>query len=290
MSKKQKRFGLPILLVVGLAASALGFMSNRSVPISYTTGRKATTSRPGVSANANEASHVKGSLLRPQLIANLDALGDRLLRPGKERLTVTGTLSLADDAQPGHFVAVLEFPDKLHLTIARGVKTSVIAFDGQHPARAAGRSPDSQELDFVETLIHDAADHFFSTQMQGRATRALGNRFRMDDGSTTNYSGPYYDIYQVADSIRTSSESERRSKLYYFNSDTLLLERVRYQINREGSDIKVEEVIGDWQKEQGQQIARRIERFENEKSVFVFTVRTVTLSPHVDDGIFASGQ
>jgi len=67
----------------------------------------------------------------------------------------------------------------------------------------------------------------------------------------------------------------------------LLLERVRYEINRNGSAVKVEERLGDWTREQGQQVARRVERLENGESVFVLTVSTAGLSARVADGVFA---
>jgi hypothetical protein len=63
---------------------------------------------------------------------------------------------------------------------------------------------------------------------------------------------------------------------------------VSYEITRNGSPVKVEERIGGWTIEQGQQIPRRIERFENGQSVLVLTVRTAGLSRRVDDGAFAN--
>ena len=52
--------------------------------------------------------------------------------------------------------------------------------------------------------------------------------------------------------------------------------------------MKVDERVGAWTKEQGQQVARRIERLENGKSVFVLTVRTAGLSSRADDGVFGN--
>jgi hypothetical protein len=109
------------------------------------------------------------------------------------------------------------------------------------------------EQDLMETLVYGSAEHFFDTQMGGMATRFLGSRFRLDDGSSADYSGPYYDVYKVADQIKTSPDEREQLKLYYFNSETLLLERVTYEINRNGSTVKVEERLGDWTKEQGQE-------------------------------------
>jgi hypothetical protein len=183
--------------------------------------------------------------------------------------------------------AVLEFPDRLRLTIQKGAENRVITFDGEQ-AKAAGNNLDTAERDLLETLVYGTAEHFFTTQMQGMATRLLGSRFRLDDGSSAGYSGPYYDVYKIADRVKTSTDQREQLKLYYFNSDTLLLERVVYEITRNGSVVKVEERIGDWTKEQGQQVARRVERFENGESVFVLTVNTAGLRSRVTDGAFAN--
>jgi hypothetical protein len=183
-------------------------------------------------------------------------------------------------------VAILEYPDQLHLTLQEGAQPRIIVFDGQHPAAAAGNSPSSDELDLVETLVYDAAEHFFATQMQGKATRFLGGHFRMDDGSSPTYSGPYYDIYEVGDQIKSSPGSRLQTKYYYLNSKTQLLGRVHYQLSRGGSTVKVENLVGNWQQAQGEQIPTRLERTENGASIFVLNVGSVIFGPHVADGIF----
>jgi hypothetical protein len=210
---------------------------------------------------------------------NLNALGNRLEKPGQERVSLVGTWRVAGTAQLREFAATLEFPDKLRLTVG-GPQNRVITFDGQQSKGTA------DDLDLVETLAYDSAEHFFAAQMQGNAMRFLGSRFRTDDGSTPDYDGPYFDIYKIADHIKTS-EQERAAKLYYFNSETLLLDRVTYDVNRGGSEINVETKLSDWRVVDGQQVARRIERFENGKSVFVLTIRSAGLGRRADDGIFA---
>lgn len=116
--------------------------------------------------------------------------------------------------------------------------------------------------------------------------RFLGSRFRMDDGSSPDYNGPYFDIYKIADQIKASGH-ERPAKFYYFNSDTLLLDRVTYVIDRNGSELNVETRLSDWRGTDGQQVARRVERFENGKSVFVLNIQSGELGQRADDGIFA---
>lgn len=238
-------------------------------------------------ARAKRGAYIRSSALSPKSVWYLKAMGDRLEKPGRERLSITGTLARANVSQAEEVTAVWELPDRLHLTKQKGNQARVITFDGEQ-VKADGDPLDEAEQDLIETLVYGSAEHFFNTQMQGMATRLLGSRFLLHRGSTADYNGPYYDVYKVADQVRTSAEPREQLKFYYFNSETLLLERVTYEINRNGSTVKVEERLGDWTREQGQQVARRIERLENGESVFVFTVRTAGLSPRGNDGVFGN--
>jgi hypothetical protein len=288
MTKSRLKTFWPALLIALLVLTAFTFAASSRRRRSKAAAVKVLTGQNQLSpASANRSSYIRRSLLSPQLVWNLSALGDRLERPGKERLSVTGTLTRPGDPQPAEVVALLEFPGRLHLTIQKGIQTRVITFDGEL-AKAVGSPLDFGEQDLIETLVYGTAERFFMTQMQGQATRFLGARFRIDEGASDKYSGPYYDIYQVADQIKTSTTQREQEKLYYFNSETLLLERVSYKINREGAEVKIEEMIGGWTKEQGQQVARRIERLENGKSAFVFAVRSAGLGSRLGDGVFTN--
>ena len=260
------------LLIAALGVGVVGFAATGIMRRSPALENGSAT---GVSVRKE---YVNRRLLSPRLALNLNALGNRLEAPGKERLTVTGILQVAADSQPRPITATLEFPDKLRVVIQNGSQSRVITAGGREETAA-------DEPDLIETLAYDSAEHFFSTQMQGNATRFLGTRFRTDDGSLPDYNGPYFDIYKIADRIKASSQ-ERPAKLYYFNSDTLLLERVTYVINRDGAEVSVETKLSDWRGEDGQKVARHIERLENGKPVLVFEIRSAQLSRRVDDGMF----
>jgi len=236
-----------------------------------------TARNPTNVAKVNRNAYVRRGLLSPRLALTLSALGNRLEQPGKERLMLMGTLRSGADAR--EVAATLEFPDRLRLSFG-GPQNRVLTFDGQQTKTVA-----TDDLDLIETLAYDSAEHFFAAQMQGNAMRFLGSRFRTDDGSNPDYNGPYFDVYKIAEQIKASGE-ERAAKLYYFNSDTLLLERVTYTVNRDGVETSVETRLSDWRATDGQQVPRRIERFENGKKVFVLTIWSAALSRGADDGMF----
>jgi hypothetical protein len=287
MRRNRQRVFWPALLIAIVGLMAMTFVASGRLrgPGTTTTQTNSGQNASGRN-NLKRAAYVRPGNLSPKLIWHLKAMGDRLEKPGRERLSVSGTLSRAD-AKAEEVTALWEFPDRLRLTRQKGNQARVIAFDGEQ-VKAGGNPLDEAEQDLIETLVYGSAEHFFETQMQGMATRLLGSRFRLDDGSSADYTGPYYDVYKVADQINTSPDRREQIKLYYFNSDTLLLERVVYEINRNGSTVKVEERLGDWTREQGQQVARRIERFENGESVFVLTIGAAHLSARADDGAFTN--
>lgn len=281
MKKKTKMKLCLGLMSLALTLSAITFATAKILRHKTTEAKPVTAQNPASVTRSNRNAFVRRAQLSPRLAQNLVALGNRLEKPGQERLALVGTLRVAGTAQSREFAATLEFPDRLRLVVG-GPQNRVITFDGQQTKG----TPAADDLDLIETLNYDSAEHFFAAQMQGNAMRFLGARFRTDDGSTPDYDGPYFDVYKIADQVK-ASEQERPAKLYYFNSDTLLLERVTYVISRGGSEISVETKLSDWRGTEGQQVARRIERFENGKSVFVLTIRSAGLGRRADDGIFA---
>ena len=223
---------------------------------------------------------LRAGALWPQLRWYLKALGDRLEHSGKERLLLAGTLDRADRGRAA-VALVLEFPDRLQLTTDSGT----LVYDGQSSGDIE-TVLNNADHGLIESLINDSAEHFFKAQVQGAPTRHLGNRFRADDGSTENYTGRYYDVFSMQDRIVMGSSSRSQTKLYYFNSVTRLLERVTYQIPRNGETVKVETQFGDWRKTQDQQVAHQIVRFENGQPVISLTITSATVAARVKDGLF----
>lgn len=223
--------------------------------------------------------------LQPQLREALSALGNRLEVPGNERLILLGTISRLALSETLQVRLITEFPDQLRLEEQIGDQLRVTGFGGQGIWKTgAGLRPENQGE--IETLLYDTAEHFFAGQGQGFATRPLGSRFRLDDGRAPNYTGPFYDLYQVDDQLATEKPAVTRPKLYYFNSSTRLLERVRYRISRNGAPVNVETLIGGWQKVGKQQAPGKITRLENNTPVMVLTVTSADFTPRVADGIF----
>lgn len=233
--------------------------------------------------------YVHRARLRPQLREALRSVGDRLERPGKERLTLIGTLTRSVATAPEILPVrlFLQLPDRMRLEEQIGTRVRISIFDGRNLVKTGG--PLSQtDVDLAETLVFDSTDHFFLGQAQGLATRFLGNRFRPDDGRTPKYGGPFFDLYQVTDLIPAGQTVRRQPKAYGLNSDTLRLERVQYEIVRAGGAVKVEVQVTNWQSVAGQLVPGKITRTENGAPVLTFVFTSASLGASLPDGIFTN--
>ncbi|HYE75426.1 MAG TPA: DUF4292 domain-containing protein [Blastocatellia bacterium] len=230
-----------------------------------------------VPAKSNYVSRAK---LWPQLRDAIKMIGDRLEKKGKERLILNGQLSRYQ-GEKQNVRLIVEYPDKLRLEETGGVTV----FDGK-ALKSSKVNLSKREEDEIESFLSDTPEHFFLAQMQGQTTRFLGSRFRLDDSIAANYDGPFYEIYQVQDQVALKQEISYQTKLYYFNSDTLLIERVRYENPETKSKIEVR--FSGWQKFGDQLIPGMIEKIEDGVSVLSLKILTATISPKTDDGIFSA--
>ena len=278
-----------LIAVVGIVSLAGPGLAGHLWSARSFAGKAAQTALPPLAAKQKSA-YVNRSRLWPQLCLALDALGNRLEKPGRERLILNGTLSRPNIAKgaPSPVHVILEAPDRLRLEQQNGSQLQVTVFDGSVNTEAvkSDGTLTAQDQSDVETLAFDTTDHFFVGRMQGQATRFLGPRFRLDDGKAEPYAGPYYDVYQMVDRITVTKESRPQPKFYFFNSETQLLERVRYEIDRGGRMVRVEVQYSSWQKISGQQLPGKITRLEDDSPVLALTLASVAIGPALPDNIF----
>lgn len=221
---------------------------------------------------------VKRNLLPNQLRWALNQLGDRLERVGKERQTVSG--DLRQNGKDVRVQVVSEFPDRIRFLLQDGSSGRAVIFNGNE-ATAHGPPPNSHERDLIESLVSDSPEHFFISHTRGMPIRSLGNRLRTDDGL-------HYDVYELTNLVKSVSAPRVRSKRYYFNSNTQLLEKVHYQIERNGATIQVETRFEDWQVFEQQRYATQISRFENGHLIWILSVKSSSTGPSLEDGLFST--
>jgi hypothetical protein len=228
-------------------------------------------------------SYVLRASLRPALRYALGALGNRLEKPGNERLTLLGTIQ-RQESKVAPFRLFLEWPRRMRME-EYGAQPRVYGSDG-NDKWALGNVLNAADQEIIETLTFDSAEGFFQGQVEGFATRALSTNARLDNSNQPNYAGPFYDIYQVSDRIGSGAALRVQPKLFLFNSNTMLLERVRYEVQRGNQTVKVEVQINGWQKINAQQVPTSIIRSEDGVPVLTLVVTSAAIGQRQNDRVF----
>jgi hypothetical protein len=284
---KQKRFLWPAILFMTVASALLVFASAQLLG----RGSAARASSRSVTVSPQSGSgiqYIRCAHLRASICDALKVLGNRFEAPGKERLTVVGSLTRTGAAGVTDVVTIrliTEYPHLMRLEETRLGQIRVLAFDGQQVWSNLGVVTPA-DMNLIQSLVFDSADNFFLGQMKGTATRLLGRGFRTDNGTNPNYSGPFSDIYQVIEQTTMEGQPSVQPKLYYLNTNTLKVERVRYQIRRATLPIMVQLSTPTWHSVNGQLVPDSIERLENGASVWKLTGTSWALSPRAEDGTF----
>lgn len=229
---------------------------------------------------------VRRAFLPGQLRPALRALGDRVERPGKERLALAGSVRRKGEAEAAPFSSVYEQPGRLRFEEGQGAARRVLVFDRRRPG-GGERTSTADEMRVIEALAYDTAEGFFDAVMDGAALRLIGGRVRADDGTAEGYAGPHYDIYQA---VWRADGGGELSRLFLFNSDTQLLELVRYKAGRGGVEADVEVRITDWQRAQDQMVPGRVVLTEGGEPVLTLTITSAATGPAAEDGVFAPAR
>ncbi|HZS45953.1 MAG TPA: hypothetical protein VFC63_12690 [Blastocatellia bacterium] len=287
----RKRLAFLALLLITVTATAVAIVST-----AHKTGTLSANAVSGLSVDAQVATarqfkqqYVQRARLQPLLRAALETIGDRLEKPGKEAVVITGQLTrnTAKGQVTGPVRIILQQPN--HIRIEEpGSNNHITTFDGQS-ARASAGLADRFDQDLIESLVYDSADRFFLGQMQELSAKLLGSGYRLDDGADPNYSGGYYHLYQIRDHI-SIAEGRDQFKQYFINRDSLLLELVRYDLVRDSRTVGVEIHLNNWQEKDGQRFPASIVRFENKQQVMALTINSINVGAKLDNGLFAQAQ
>src|ERR1051326_3931822 len=186
-------------------------------------------SRAGSPVHVPPPGYVDAGAIASSARPLLSAFGERIQRPGKERVTLMGKLT---DASGTFDVSLVwEVPGRFRLD--RSDKPGRPLICDEAGAWNNGPAILPREAETLESLFDDTSESFFYGMVQGTASRFLGNRFRADNGKTPNYQGPWFDVYEVFAVVRGPQGISKRRKVFLFDSQTALLSRVDYTRSEE---------------------------------------------------------
>ena len=243
----------------------------------WLSAQTAISSTGSTATSAISSNYVNPTSLPSPVRGYLLALGNRIQTPGNERTTLLGSST----DQKGTESAQLIWQVPGEIRFVRTNEPTVIYDPSAGLVNASSITP--ADADILESLFDDAAESFIYGFSQGSANRFFGSRFRTDTGTTPNYQGPWYDIYNRAATAKAQPGSPSRQKLYYFDSQTRLLAKTLYILP---NSINVSTEFSNWIQSGGQAFPGRIVRTENGSTVFSFTVSQASAGTALNDGLF----
>jgi len=198
------------------------------------------------------------------------ALGNRLQKPGNERITLTGVLT--DSTGSSQVQIVLELGGKLSITwLGKGAQK--VVFNGTN---ASGASAVAIGNDLLEALSDDLPETVMSQVATGTGSRMLGQKF-------PNPGGGFCDYFDVPTLGRAVKKQAPVTKRYCFDSQVGLLRSVRYL----GSTNQLTMTqFGNWATISGQAVAGSIVRQVGGVQVFSFQAQNAVVSGATTDSTF----
>jgi hypothetical protein len=239
----------------------LGFLSTLAVVAQTTTPSDSPLSMPSV------------------VIPQLAALGDRVRFPGKEKTTFIGQYIDGSANRPAQMT--YQLPGLVRLDGFKPGSAS-ISFDGQRSYGASTAADDA----FLETFIMDTPEGMLASMRRGAALRLLGRQFQPNPRNFPKYSGPRFDIYELAAAVSSRQDQIVRLKRYYFDSKTGWLLRTRYRDRTRSPYVNVEVRFSGWKTIDGSAYPGRIDRYENGRPVFSFVVVNTSAGPRGEPAAF----
>jgi hypothetical protein len=211
----------------------------------------------------------QSSQLSYVLRSNFMALGDRLQKAGRERITITGTLVNSSGSNP------------VKVVMERGGKVRVdqssksIIFDG----KSSSSNLSANDKDLLESFSDDLPDTLIEAAALGNGFRFIGQRFLDPKGGSCDY-------YDAATPAKVNPKSTPQIKRYCFDSNTKLLSWVQHQSGNGKNVSTIETHFSDWTIIQGQAVAGTVSRIQDGTPVFTLKVQEVDISRSANDNLF----
>lgn len=224
---------------------------------------------------ANGTSFVSPKDLPPLLETSLQIMGGRMMSPDKAQVTLTGTMTDGNGSRAGQIT--VQAPGLLSY---REGQTRALTFDGSQPKSKSGQFTADDEKVFESLLAH-FPDAVFLQVATGGTWRRIGSHFRTDDGTTTNYTGPYWTLSAFSPKARqglTSGKALQQSIFIALDEQTGLLGEVRIVLNQGANQQTVTQTqFSNWIQQGDQWFPGEIVRLENGNQVLSFQTQQASV-------------
>lgn len=206
------------------------------------------------------------------------SLGDRIKKPGNERLVLIGELGSGGKKDP--IAATVELTGKVR--VEYGAQKRTVVFD-KGDAAALRLSQDTDQA-LIDTFAYDSGEALLYSVMQGALPRVLGFGFvsQQDHGAF----GARLDIFELTQVIQSGSRDATLTKQFQFDTATGLLRRVSYRSFKGNTPVKVETEFSDYQTLPVGRVPKQIKRKEGGNVTLEIVLTSVQTSQKQNDNVF----
>jgi len=210
----------------------------------------------------------------------LEAIGDRLQKPGKEALTISANLdsfSAGRRVRSSAVTLIWQYPGLLRLDDSG----ASVVFDGTAVTKR-GNALSQQDSDLVESVVKDSPEGFLLGRFTGSRVQLIGEHYNIKDPRQGSPLVGQCTLLSVSEVNGVHGPNSKIEKTYCFDSATSLLKAVFY---RDQNDA-VETRYSGWQTVSGQVLPSTVQRFRNNLPVLTLTFTQVTISGKVSASVF----
>lgn len=211
-------------------------------------------------------------------------MGDRLVVQGKERIVLVGTITRGATA-PVAIQITRERSGKIRAEEGAGAAAKITGFNGKASWIGSGVVGEEEEQ-LLDILANDTAEHFFALHASSAPWRFYGSKFQIGAPTKEEYTGPYYDIYEMVDTVSVGGKPIQRIKIYWLNWQSQLLDRVQYYLPRGNNRVVADTFLENWRAFGDQQFPARIRRVEDGKDIFTVTLTAASAIGTQVDNVF----
>jgi hypothetical protein len=218
------------------------------------------------------------SLVGRPISAFIPALGNRLSATGLAETQLSGTISRP--GQPDAPILVLrENPGLLRVEIGTGSAKTIAVIDEQAVKATATLTAQMQQA--VESVLYDSAEYFLFDYANSGGARLVGSAFPYARASAQSR----YQVFEKTENLTLSQITTKRTKLFYFNRTTSLLDYVRYSAGTGSGAVVVETGI-TWQKSGTEFLPASVERWEAGVPVLTIQFTQASVGPKPTAAVF----
>jgi len=205
----------------------------------------------------------------------LRATGDRLLKPGKERIQSTGGIETTPGTSSS-FTWIREYPGSVRINgMGKNLIFDNISFNVTQL--------DDMDEDLLEGLSSDTEDAFFEQLSKGNRGRLLGAGAAVQ--GATGF-GSMVDIFEMAMPVLTRQVKDVSVKHFMFDSSTGYLHRVAYSKFKNGVRSSMVTELRDYTMSNGVAVPTKIYRGANRQRRYQIQVNQTLIGVKANDNTF----